>query len=234
MGKVAEVQVDTDDRVVSESGYPIGVAAIVSALEEDIVFGRAHPRERLIEEELLTRFATKRHVVRQAFVELERMGLVDRIPNRGAMVRAYTADQVRQLYFVRDLLETQAARLIPLPLPAEDLDELRAAQRTHDSAVLAVDLREVFRANISFHRLLFSKSGNAYLSDTINEFAQRAHLIRFYSFAEPEYIERARQEHWKILSAIEASDREGLVELCARHIIASKEAYLRAYRARGA
>jgi DNA-binding GntR family transcriptional regulator len=229
MGKVAEVQVETNDRAVT-----IGVAAIVSTLEEDIVFGRAHPRERLIEEELLARFATKRHIVRQAFVELERMGLVDRIPNRGAMVHAYTADQVRQLYSVRDLLETQAARLIPLPLPERDLDELRAAQRAHDSAVLAVDLREVFRANISFHRLLFSKCGNAYLSDTINEFAQRAHLIRFYSFAEPDYIERARQEHWKILSAIEASDREGLVELCARHIIASKEAYLRAYRARGA
>jgi DNA-binding GntR family transcriptional regulator len=119
-------------------------------------------------------------------------------------------------------------------LPASDLDELRAAQRVHDSAVSARDLREVFRANIAFHRLLFSKCGNAYLSETINEFAQRAHVIRFYSFAEPDYIERALQEHWKILLAIEISDREGLIGLCARHIVASKEAYLRAYRADGA
>jgi DNA-binding GntR family transcriptional regulator len=233
MGKVERRQVETNDTAVSEPGYQVGVAAIVSALEEDIVFGRAHPRERLIEDELLARFATKRHLVRQAFVELERMGLVDRVPNRGAMVRAYSADQVRQLYFVRNLLETQAARLIPLPLPADDLDELSGAQRLHDRAVSARDLREVFRANIAFHRLLFSKSGNVYLSETINEFAQRAHVIRFYSFAEPDYIERARQEHWKILSAIETSDREGLVELCAKHIVASKEAYLRAYRAYG-
>jgi DNA-binding GntR family transcriptional regulator len=229
MAKVADVQVETNERAVGGSGRPVGVEAIVSALEEDIVFGRAHPRERLIEEELLARFAAKRHVVRQAFVELERIGLVDRIPNRGAMVRAYRADQVRQLYFVRDLLETQAARLIPLPAPARDLEELRAAQRIHDAAVSAGDLREVFRANVSFHRLLFSKCGNAYLSETIDDFAQRAHVIRFYSFAEPDYIERARREHWQILSAIETGDRSGLVELCARHIVASKEAYLRAH-----
>jgi DNA-binding GntR family transcriptional regulator len=112
MGKVERYHVETNHGTVSESGYPIGVGTIVSALEEDIVFRRAHPRERLIEDELIARFATKRHLVRQAFVGLERMGLVDRIPNRGAMVRVYSADQVRQLYFVRDLLETQAARLL--------------------------------------------------------------------------------------------------------------------------
>jgi DNA-binding GntR family transcriptional regulator len=85
----------------------------------------------------------------------------------------------------------------------------------------------------ALHRLLFSKCANVYLSETTNEFAQRAHVIRFYSFAEPYYIERARQEHWRILPAIETTEREGLAELCAKPIAASKEAYLRAYRAYG-
>ena len=56
---------------------------IVDKLETDIVFGRLHPRERLIEDDLMARFGAKRHLVRQALVELERMGLVRRTRNRG-------------------------------------------------------------------------------------------------------------------------------------------------------
>ncbi|MCP3055496.1 GntR family transcriptional regulator, partial [Aurantimonas sp. LRZ36] len=65
---------------------------IAAALEEEIVFGRLHPRERLIEEELASRFEAKRHIVRQALVELERLGLVERVRNRGAVVRLYSAE----------------------------------------------------------------------------------------------------------------------------------------------
>ena len=219
---------------IPRGGQTASLAAIVNELEEDIVFGRLHPRERLIEDELLARFAAKRHIVRQAFGELERMGLVERIPNRGAMVRACRPDEVKQLYFLRDLLETEAARLIPLPLPEADLADLRASQASHDTAVFAGDLRRVFRANIIFHRTLFSKCENAYLAETINDFAQRVHGIRFYSLTEPGYVERARQEHWEMIAAMENDDRGRLVDLCRRHIVASKEAYLRAYSVYGA
>jgi DNA-binding GntR family transcriptional regulator len=49
---------------------------LVSSLEEDIVLGRLHPRERLIEDELMRRFAAKRHVVRRALADLQQMGIV--------------------------------------------------------------------------------------------------------------------------------------------------------------
>ncbi len=91
------------------------LAAMVAALEEDIVLGRLHPRERLVEDELIARLGGTRHLVRQALMELDRIGLIDRIPNRGALVRSYTADEVEHLYVLRELLETKAASLIPLP-----------------------------------------------------------------------------------------------------------------------
>ena len=52
---------------------------VVGQLEEDIVFGRRRPRERLVEEDLVSQFGAKKHVIRQALVDLERMGLVERI-----------------------------------------------------------------------------------------------------------------------------------------------------------
>ena len=84
---------------------------IVQRIEEDIVFGRLHPRERLVEEALAERFGVKRHIVREALADLERRGLIERFRNRGAMVKAYTPEEVEQLYAVRALLETRDGSL---------------------------------------------------------------------------------------------------------------------------
>jgi len=60
------------------------VKQVANALEEEIVLGWLQPRERLIEEDIASRFEVKRHVVREAIAELERMGLVERVQNKGA------------------------------------------------------------------------------------------------------------------------------------------------------
>ena len=51
------------------------------------MLGRRHPRERLVEQDLCAAFDTHRGDVRLALFELEKSGIVERIPNRGAIVR---------------------------------------------------------------------------------------------------------------------------------------------------
>jgi DNA-binding GntR family transcriptional regulator len=202
-------------------------SSVVENIEEDIVLGRLHPRERLIEDELMERFGAKRHVIRQALLDLERIGVVERTPNRGAQVRSYSALAVKHLYEMRDMLETTAANLIPMPLPAAALDELRQIQARHNDAVRKGDLKRVFRENINFHWALFANCGNPYLTQAINDFSHRAHVIRFHSINQRRHMLRARDEHRAIIAAIEACDRPALIELCRKHIIPSKEAYLK-------
>ena len=187
-----------------------------------------HPRERLIEDELMRRFAAKRHVVRRALADLQQMGIVERVPNRGAMVRAYREEEIQQLYVLRNLLEGHAAALIPMPLPKPDIEELKAAQAVHDGAVARGDLSSVFHANVDFHELLFAKTGNAYLMEAIRQFAQRTHGIRFYCLTYPGYLEQARREHWEMIDAIEKRDRQALVRLCHQHLLASRQCYEKA------
>jgi DNA-binding transcriptional regulator YhcF (GntR family) len=98
---------------------------VVAALQEDIVLGRLAPGARLVEEELAERVNIKRHVLRQAFVELERYGLIERRRNRGALVRQLSLDDVTQIYAVREILERAAAAQIPLPLDRARLDAMR-------------------------------------------------------------------------------------------------------------
>src|ERR1700719_4414038 len=118
--------------------------AIVRQLEEDIIFGVLHPRERLIEEDLARRFDEKRHVIRDALERLDSAGFVTRIPNRGAIIRELTATEVTEIYEIREILEVAAARRTPLPAPGPVLKEMRAIQKRHSAAIAAGDLRAVF------------------------------------------------------------------------------------------
>lgn len=219
-----------DAEVPSVSSDALG--SMIAALEEDVVFGRLHPRERLVEDELIERFGVKRHIVREALAALDRMGLVERRKNVGALVRSFTSQEVLDLYEMRELLETQAVLRIPMPVSPHQLDRLVAIQQQHDAAVIEGDARKVFRANLSFHQELFSFAGNDTLRMAIAEYARQTHPIRFASLVSPQYRQQARTEHWQMIEALRAGERQMLGELCAAHLLPSRDAYLNAQRHR--
>jgi DNA-binding GntR family transcriptional regulator len=200
---------------------------VAELLEEEIVLGLRFPRERLVEDELMERFAAKRHVVRRALQSLEHLGLVERRPNVGAFVRMYTAKEVRDIYAVRELLETHCARGIRLPVSAERLDQLVAIQRKHDTAVDTDDLRGIVHTNAAFHRALFALSDNEALVAAILRHAQMTHAIRSVNATSPTFQDRSRREHWAMIHALGDGDQEALAETCRVHLLPSRDAYLR-------
>jgi DNA-binding GntR family transcriptional regulator len=205
---------------------------IAKRIEEDIVLGRRQPRERLIEQDLCDLFQTHRGDVRLALFELEKKGLVERIPNRGAMVRGLTPLEVQEIYAVREELEVMAVRIIPFPVGPKDIERLEELQRQHTAAIAAGDLLTVFYSNLSFHQLLFGLCGNACLIETIDWLAQKAYGIRSYANAFPESLDRARRDHLDMIKALRGARREDLVALTRRHLKPSPEAYIKAYERR--
>ena len=207
-------------------------AIIATRLEEDIVLGRRHPRERLIEQDLCDRFQTHRADVRLALYELEKKGIVQRIPNRGATVRDLTPKEVMEIYAVREEVEVMAARILPFPVAASDLAKLEQLQREHSAAVDAGDMLTVFYTNLHFHQTLFGLCGNACLIETIEYLAQKVYGIRSYANAFPEALDRARRDHVDMIKALRASRRDELMALMRRHLQPSPVAYIRAYERR--
>ncbi|WP_417221714.1 GntR family transcriptional regulator [Achromobacter spanius] len=214
----------TPDALQAEA--PDATQSAGAALEEDIVFGRLHPRERLTEDELMARFSMKRHAVRQVLTELELLGVVEKKRNVGAVVRAFSAREVMELYALREVLEVHAASQMPLPVPEARLAALVIVQREHDAAVADGDARRVFRSNQRFHREFFGLLDNAVLGQAIEEYARRTHPIRFGTLVAPAYRERARQEHWAMIQALRAGDRDALMTICRDHLLPSRDAYL--------
>src|SRR5471030_3048335 len=205
---------------------------IAKSIEEDIVLGRRQPRERLVEQDLCDLFQTHRGDVRLALFELEKKGLVERIPNRGALVRGLTPLEVKEIYAVREELEVMAVRIIRFPVGSKDIERLEELQRQHSAAVAAGDLLTVFYSNLSFHQVLFGLCGNACLIETIDLLAQKAYGIRSYANAFPESLDRARRDHIEMIKALRGSRREDLMALTRRHLKPSPEAYIKAYERR--
>jgi DNA-binding GntR family transcriptional regulator len=214
-------------KVQKRMADPQPVQDIVRRVEEDIVFRVYHPRERLVEDELMRRFDAKRHVVRQALAELERDGFVQRKPNSGAQVRALGVKETTELYAVREILETSCVKLISLPVEARLLAPIEKIQREHAAAIRSSDVRAVFRANLAFHESIFRLCGNDALVEEIADFARRTHPVRLTTLVTEQYLEQARSEHEEILHALREGDRASLVAVSARHLKPAREAYLR-------
>jgi DNA-binding GntR family transcriptional regulator len=217
---------------LAPSREPAAAALIARRIEEDIVLGRRHPRERLIEQDLSDLFHTHRGDVRLALFELEKKGLVERIPNRGAMVRGLTPLEVREIYAVREELEVMAVRIIPFPVAASDITRLEELQRQHAEAIAGGEMLTVFYSNLRFHQALFGLCGNACLIETVDLLAQKVHGIRSYANAFPQSLDRARRDHLDMIKALRSSRRDELIELTRRHLKPSPEAYIRAYEQR--
>jgi DNA-binding GntR family transcriptional regulator len=205
---------------------------IATSLEEDIVLGRRHPRERLVEQELCDRFKTHRGDVRLALFELEKKGIIQRIRNRGAIVRDLTPKEVMEIYAVREEVEVMAARILPFPVAPAALAKLQELQQQHGAAIDKDDMLSVFYANLNFHQTLFALCGNACLIETIKQLEQKVYGIRFYANASREALDRARRDHVEMIEALRASRRSELISLTRRHLKPSPEAYIRAYERR--
>jgi len=209
-----------------ESNAPNSVQQIVRALEVDIVIGRLYPRERLVEEQLAKRFGTSRHVVRQALLELEIAGLVVHKVNKGSTVCEYSAEEVNQLYQMREIVEQQAAMLIALPIDPGHQAQLKTICDEHAAAINESDMLRIVAANKEFHQVLYRLCGNHFLADVIDEMAKKANLVRFTSSTDMGCLKQARDEHYQILEALIQGDNVALAEICVKHLQPSRRMYL--------
>jgi DNA-binding GntR family transcriptional regulator len=201
-------------------------ADVVVALEDDIIFGRLAPGTRLVEDALLARFPVSRHAIRQALYQLEKLGIVTRERNKGAMVRKLSPDEVRQIYEVREMLQRQAALMIPLPASDALIAELTAIEEVHDRHVQDGYLRGVHEANDRFHLTMFAACGNDYLVASIEHYMRLSLPVRAHTLADPEELAISQRQHDFMIEAMKKRDNWVLAQLCVDHLQPSKEAYL--------
>ena len=84
--------------------------AIVQSLLTEVFEGRLRAGQHLVTQDLADRFGVSHTPIREALIALAGIGIIDLLPNRGAVVRRVTARDVREICQVRRVLECEAAR----------------------------------------------------------------------------------------------------------------------------
>lgn len=191
--------------------------SVLTRLYEDIVVGAFSFGAKLGEEQLVERYDAKRHVLREAFGQLEEFGLVEHVPNRGVFVREPHPDEVRELFEIRELLEIHAANTMELPAPKATIDAMRDVQARHSAATRGSRYREVLHLNTEFHRIQYCASGNATLAAAIEDYAMRTHLITAMKFGDSTVMERVISQHNEIIEAMSIGDKDRLVRAIRTH-----------------
>ena len=203
-----------------------GTEQIADVIERDIFRGRLTPGEKLREEELAERFGASRHHVREALARLAQIGIVAKERNRGAFVRRFAANEVREIYEIREILQRHAALRIGLPATGETIRRLSAINETYEEAVRSGDFHRMHESNDRFHAELFRLCRNDRLVSLIGNYMDLTYAIRGAAFADPENLDRSREHHRIMLSLLSGTDSWALAQICVDHIQLTKQQYL--------
>lgn len=192
---------------------------MVGQLLTAIFQGRFHANNRLIVQKLAAEFGVSATPVREALVELAGIGLVDLLPNRGAVVRPFGEKQLREIYQVRRVLEVEATREACGQIPPEMLSGLQAEMNELAAAKQGPKwVKQAMAADRSLHRLIALHCGSRRLQDEIAKYNVLVQTAREIVRNENHAIERAIHEHIAILNALAAVEPEQAGTAVSIHI----------------
>src|SRR5215469_7910007 len=138
-------------------------ARIVAQLREAIISGNIQAGEQIVEGKIAQQFGVGQGLIREALIELEHHGFVQRTPFSGTQVPKLTLADAQQIFDIRIELEPLAVFLVGENAASQALTELKELAEKTRTASKAEDLDAFFEQHLSFRRKIWSLSGNRYL-----------------------------------------------------------------------
>jgi DNA-binding GntR family transcriptional regulator len=190
----------------------------VDRIRDLIVQGRLAPGERLNERVLCAQLGISRTPLREAIKLLATEGLVDLLPNRGAIVSHIDAARLAETLHVMGALEGLAGELACRHASAEGIARIRALHQKMLIRYERGDLQGYFQYNQAIHLGLVEASGNAILANAYRQLNANVRRARYMANLSSERWKEAVREHEAILAALEARDVSRLKRLLQDHL----------------
>lgn len=155
---------------------PTTTAMIVDVLTRAIARHRLRPGAKLAEQKLADHFGVSRTLVRQALFQLSQNRLVTLSPARGAFVSSPSAEEARQVFAVRGMLEIEMTRAFVRTATAEHIQALREHVASEQAAARGADVAGRTELLGDFHVQMAELMGNAVLAQVLRELISRCSL----------------------------------------------------------
>jgi DNA-binding GntR family transcriptional regulator len=210
--------IETGERLVRNASV-----AATELIREAILDGRLEPGQRLKEEELARQLGISRTPVREALLMLQVEGQVVATPNRGAIVRVHTADDLNDLYILRALLEGHATRRAGERITEGEVDVLRESCDRFDHLTPDEDLRELVRENLFFHNTILEIAASARLAEMVNQVIQLPLVYKSYIWYSPDQKQISSHYHRQIVNALATRDGERAELVMKEHVFEARD-----------
>jgi len=193
---------------------------ILSRLRDHIVEGNIPDGGRVPERQLCEMLGISRTPLREALKVLAAEGLVELLPNRGARVRALSAQDLSELFDVMGGLEGLAGRLACENIADEEIADIERLHYEMYGFYLRRDMHGYFHVNQLIHARIVEASRNATLKAAYANFAGRIRRVRYSAnFARKrERWGEAMREHEMILEALRRRAGNELSDILFRHL----------------
>jgi DNA-binding GntR family transcriptional regulator len=209
------------DDLARRTGSASGLASLeylaYERIKEAIVTLAFPPQSPIVEVQLAERLGISKTPLRAALLQLEREGLVDSIPYKGSRVAPITAQQIGQLYQLREAIEVYAVRY-GLPSFAEaDCDALEQILQRQERAVSVQDYEAANVLDRQFHRYPVERLANPYVTEIFGNILDHRRRLRHVlarSSVDPSVV-IVSPNHWLRLAAFRARD----VDAAERNIV---------------
>jgi DNA-binding GntR family transcriptional regulator len=186
---------------------------VVAAIRDAIVRGEFVPNQRLVESDLSAQFAASRASVRSALIELTNEGLVERVQNRGARVRAVSLAEAVEISEVRMMLESLCAAKAAERITDAEIAELRELGESMRAAVASGDVVGYSGFNQRLHRRVREIGGQQTAAQVLERLRGQSVRHQFRLAMRPGRPQVSLPEHLAIIDAI-----------CAHHPVEAAEA----------
>jgi DNA-binding GntR family transcriptional regulator len=205
-------------------------ARIVAQLKEAVIAGAIRSGEQIVEGKIAQQFGVGQGLIREALIELEHQGFVQRTPFAGTQVSKLTMEDAQQIFEIRIELEPLAFFLAGLHGNPQQIAECRKLADQAKSATQAQDLEAFFGHHLNFRKCIWKSSGNRYLQQTLERIVVPLYALYFIRL--PRNMEGILQttidcvEHQdKILAAYDQKDFEE-ARRAAREFLVKMNGYL--------
>lgn len=210
----------------------IAEARVYRELKTAITSGQYHAGSVLVQEELCRKFKASRTPVRDALTHLQAEGLVVAMPNKGVVVRDFSPKDVHDIYEIRALLESAAAKDAAGRIAKASLETIiTKASVLGAKKNFAFD--QVKELGTELHRLIVDASGNLIMKDLLNRMETLIEVSRIPFRQAHERLREINQEHIDIARALMKGDGDSAGDLMERHLILTREAHLKILLGRG-
>jgi DNA-binding GntR family transcriptional regulator len=206
------------------------VGVVTQELRHLIATQEIPPGSKLNEVFLSEKYGISRSRVRDVLSTLEQRGLVERIPNRGAIVVRLDISQIFDLYEVREVLEGLCIRLATIRGDSKKWQSYLKEFNGHlENCVKQGDIDQYIVAYEKFHADVVASTGNQILAEILDSIFERTQTVIRRTIILPGRAAQGLKQHQAVLTAMCESNPEK-AEQARRETMRSAKSYIERYQ----